>query len=96
MRTHEICLGLLVAAVVATSGCVSPNSTIVQEQLKTVSAGYTGCIPEENILTNVAPKADGSGTWNATCKGKVYLCSGIATGTAGHTSESFHCAPVAQ
>ena len=96
MNTHKTCPCLLVITVLATTACVSANSPIVQQQLKTVSAGYTGCAPEENTLSNVAPRADGSGTWNVTCKGKMYLCSGIATGNAGHTSESFHCAPVAQ
>jgi hypothetical protein len=85
-----VLLGTLVAG---TSGCVSVNSPIVQEKLKTVSAGYTGCIPEENVLSNVAAKYDGSGTWNATCKGKTYLCSAVAT---VDKSESFHCAPMAQ
>ena len=65
----------------------------VTEKLQTVSAGYTGCRPEENELSNVDSKPDGSGTWNATCKGKTYLCSAIST---LNNSESFQCAPVAQ
>jgi len=74
-------------------GCVSGNSPMVQERLKMVSAGHTGCMPAENVISNVAANLDGSGTWNATCKGKVYLCS--AVGSVGN-SESYSCAPAAQ
>jgi hypothetical protein len=64
----------------------------IQDKLKIVSAGFTGCMPEENELSNLAPRPDGSGTWNATCKGKTWLCSAVAT-TSAHT---YHCAPAAQ
>lgn len=88
---------IVVAAAIAitSSACISlsADSPLVQAKLRTVSAGYTGCNPDENVLTNVAAKADGSGTWNATCKGKTYLCSAVGT---VNNSESFHCAPVAQ
>ena len=84
---------LLVVVIAEISGCVSVNSPVVQEHLKTVSAGHTGCAPEDNVISNVNAKRDGSGTWNATCKGKIYLCSAVAT--VGH-SESYSCAPVAQ
>jgi hypothetical protein len=43
-------------------------------------------------LSNVSLSGDGGGLWNATCKGKVYLCS--AAGSVGGSS-SFSCAPVA-
>ena len=77
------------------SGCValSTNSPIVQERLKLVSAGHTGCMPDENLIANVVAHPDGSGIWNATCKGKVYLCTAVES---GGNSESFSCAPVAQ
>jgi hypothetical protein len=93
MRTPLTGITLLVTVVVGTSGCLTANSPIVQEKLKTVSAGYTGCVPEDNALSNVVAKSDGSGTWNATCKGKIYLCSAVAT---VNKSESFHCTPAAQ
>jgi hypothetical protein len=64
------------------AGCAA----MVEKQLQTVSAGHTGCPPAENEISNIG----GHITWNATCKGKVYLCSGVSTG------ESFSCAPVAQ
>jgi hypothetical protein len=51
MKTHKTCLALLVAAVGGAGGCVSVNSPMVQERLKTVSAGYTGCLPEANYQT---------------------------------------------
>jgi hypothetical protein len=76
------------------AGCTAiANSPIVTRQLKIVSAGHTGCLPEENELTNIIANADGSGTWNATCKGKVYLCSGVSSPAS--SSESYSCAPVA-
>ena len=90
MRTRRLRVVLLVTVATTTCGCVSvlADSPIVQKKLKTVSAGYTGCAPEDNVLSNVAPKPDGSGTWNATCNGKTYLCSAVAT---VNKSESFHC-----
>ena len=87
--------GLLVAVIVEISGCtVIANSPMVARQMKIVSAGHTGCLPDDNELSNVSLSGDGSGLWNATCKGKVYLCS--AVGSGGSNSESFSCAPVAQ
>jgi hypothetical protein len=83
---------LVVVLVIA--GCASmANSPIVVKQLKMVSAGHTGCLPDENEISNVNSSPDGSGTWNATCKGKVYLCSAVAS--VGN-SESYSCAPVAK
>lgn len=84
---------LLVLVVAEVSGCISVNSPGLQEHLKTVSAGHTGCAPEDNVISNINAKRDGSGTWNATCRGKTYLCSAVAT--VGH-SEAYSCAPVAQ
>jgi hypothetical protein len=69
------------------SGC-----QITVEHLKTVSAGYVGCPASQIRITNRArPGVVGtSETWNATCNGKVYLCSGVdATG-------QYSCAPAAQ
>jgi uncharacterized lipoprotein YajG len=83
----------VLAAVMLLTGCVSmgslANSPVVIDQLKIRSAGYTGCATEKNEISNVNPRPDGSGTWNATCKGKVYLCSqGSSEGHAG----SYSCA----
>jgi hypothetical protein len=66
----------VLAAVLFMTGCAAlANSPMVINQLKIRSAGFTGCGPEENEISNVNAHGDGSGTWNATCKGKVYLCS---------------------
>jgi hypothetical protein len=85
-------IGVL-AAILCITGCVSmasmANSPVVIDQLKIRSAGYTGCITEENEISNVNPRPDGSGTWNATCKGKVYICS--QGSSEGHAS-SYSCA----
>ena len=88
-------ISILVVVLVAMSGCTAiANSPMVARQMKIVSAGHTGCLPDDNELTNVSLSGDGSGLWNATCKGKVYLCT--AVGSAGSNSESYACAPVAQ
>jgi hypothetical protein len=86
---------LIVALISGASGCVplSANSPIIQDRLKVVSAGHTGCTPDENLLSNVVAHSDGTGIWNATCKGKMYLCTAVAS---GGNSVSFSCAPVAQ
>jgi hypothetical protein len=85
---------VVVAVLVGISGCAAiANSPMIATQLKIVSAGHTGCLPDENELSNISMSANGSGLWNATCKGKVYLCS--AVGSAGSNSESYSCAPVA-
>ena len=66
----------ILLAVLFTSGCTAlSNSPMVVNQLKVRSAGFTGCAVESNVITNVKSNFDGSGTWNATCKDKVYLCS---------------------
>jgi outer membrane lipoprotein-sorting protein len=80
--------GLL--AVIVTSGCATiANSPIVVDQLKIRSAGFTGCAADTNQITNIDARPDGSGTWNATCQGKVYLCS--QGSSEGHAS-SYSCA----
>jgi hypothetical protein len=84
----------VLVVVLVMAGCVSmANSPLIVKQLKIVSAGHTGCLPDENEISNVNSGPDGSGTWNATCKGKAYLCSAVAS--VGN-SESFSCAPVAK
>ena len=75
------------------TGCLSTtlqaNLPPVQNQLKIKSAGYTGCLRDDNIISNVNASADGSGTWNATCKDKVYLCS--QGSSVGHAA-TYSCA----
>jgi len=71
----------VLAAVLFMTGCTAlANSPMVINQLKIRSAGFTGCAVDANVITNVAGNMDGSGTWNATCKDKVYLCSQGSSG----------------
>jgi hypothetical protein len=62
-------------ALIATTGCA-----ISIDQLKTVSAGRTGCTPDQVAISNRAQTGGRLGTgetWNATCNGQVYLCSAL-------------------
>jgi hypothetical protein len=82
--------------VLATAGCasLSPDSPVIKNKLQVVSAGHTGYMPPDNEIANVQViNLTGDGTWNATCKGKTYLCSSAGTVNGGTT---FSCAPVAQ
>jgi len=65
---------------------------MITDQLKAVSTGHTGCTPDQLTISNHQYNMYGE-TWNATCNGKVYLCSGVAS---GKSSEDFSCAPVAK
>lgn len=88
---------VLLVVVFGISACVGiPGPPMVETQLKLVSAGHTGCLPDENELTNIHANPDGSGTWNATCKGKVYLCSAASAVVGAAATESYSCAPAAQ
>jgi hypothetical protein len=69
------------------------NSPAVVEQLQVVSAGHTGCMPEDNQISVVWAKPNGSALWKAGCKGKTYLCS---TMTAAGGSATYSCALEAQ
>jgi hypothetical protein len=74
------------------AGCVSLSSPVAQDQLRRISAGHTGCLPDDNVISN-AVQSGSNATWNATCQGKTYLCSAVP---AGSSSSSFSCAPVPQ
>lgn len=89
VRSAIVCLAALAG------GCMPMmvNSPMIQGKLRLVSAGYTGCVPEDNVLTNVSATMDGSGSWNASCKGKPYLCTSVGQVDGG---AQYHCAPVAQ
>lgn len=62
-----------VAALLAgTVGCNSLPSTAPSgeaQMLSVASAGYTGCLPDQNAISNIAVTYGGSRTWNATCNG---------------------------
>lgn len=88
---------VLAVVVVGISGCPTiPYPPMVDTQLKRVSAGHTGCLPDDNELSNVNANPDGSGIWNATCKGQVYLCTAVSAVAGTGISESYSCAPVAK
>lgn len=95
--TRLLHVSILVALVMELGACATmpnaamANSPIVMGHLQMVSAGHTGSEPNDNRISNVNAQADGSGTWNATCKEKVYLCS--AVGSVGSSAESFSRAP---
>jgi len=77
---------ILGAALVSVCGCAS----MALPKLRAVSAGYTGCLPADNEVTNYSPHL-GVTTWNASCKGKTYLCSAVGN---SEDSTTVHCAPV--
>ena len=66
------------------------HTVSVMGQLKTVSAGRTGCTPDQITISNHTG-SNINETWNATCNGKVYLCSGVAAGI--NSTEDYSCAP---
>lgn len=66
------------------TACVSAT-----DQLKTISAGHTGCAPEQLTISNIR-STPGGNLWNATCNGKTYLCSAVRT---GNSSDEYSCAP---
>lgn len=86
---------IILASFIVLTGCVSAiqslaNSPAAIRHLQLVSAGHTGCLPEDNQISNINASADGSAIWNASCNGKSFLCS--AVGSAGSNAESYSCA----
>jgi hypothetical protein len=81
----------LISAMLLLSGCVpvTVNTPGIPDELQTISAGHTGCLPAQNDLSNVK-FAGADTTWNATCNGKVYLCTGVSDLSNAH---SYSCAP---
>ena len=61
MTSRPLTVALMLAVLVGTSACVS-----LPEQLKTVSAGHTGCAPEQLTIANIRPSGGGY-LWNAAC-----------------------------
>jgi hypothetical protein len=75
----------VLGAVLFLTGCAS----LIVDDLRIRSAGFTGCASQDNEISNVNPGFGGGGTWNVTCKGKVYLCS---QGSSGGHPASYSCA----
>jgi|HubBroStandDraft_1064217.scaffolds.fasta_scaffold00525_10 hypothetical protein len=65
MRMSGVCVALLLAG--TASGCS------VTGNMQRSSAVFTGCSPDKNVISNINVSTV---TWNATCEGKKYLCSG--------------------
>ena len=69
---------------VTMTGCA-----VSTDQLRAVSAGYTGCTPDQITISNRAHVGTlgTAETWSATCQGKVYVCSGF------DRAGEYSCAP---
>ena len=80
-------VAVTLATLLGAAACVS-----LSDQLKTISAGHTGCAPEQLTISNIRT-APGGTLWNATCNGKIYLCSAAPT---GKSSDEYSCAPAQQ
>lgn len=88
------CIPCAVVAL-ALTGCVDQayvtGSPAAIKDRQAISAGYTGCPAEQNEISDSKTEPGLNVlTWNATCNGKVYLCTGRYT-NSGLTPMS--CAP---
>ena len=75
------------------SGSAPAKLPAIKTELQLASAGHTGCLPSENEISNSNVNVSGTGTWNATCKGRIYLCAAVSS---GNQAFDYSCAPVAQ
>jgi hypothetical protein len=64
------------------------------DYMKEVSAGRTGCLPDDNVIANVHETSlkNGTTTWTASCKEKTYVCSNSEEATGMLIS----CTPLAK
>jgi hypothetical protein len=87
--TKKFMRPVALAAVVMATSCQS----MIENDLKTISAGHTGCSPEQLTISNLQHLGTfgNDETWNATCDGKVYLCSGVGAGPK--STGTYSCAP---
>jgi hypothetical protein len=81
MASCSLRLATIILALLGVTACESTG------ELKLISAGHTGCTPEQLTISNV--QGPGATLWNATCNGKTYLCSAYAT---GKSSGDYSCA----
>jgi len=90
-------IATLLVALTSIPGCVSGNAPAplpgIKADLQLASAGHTGCLPSDNEISNSTVTSSGTGTWNATCKGRIYLCSAISS---GNQALEYSCAPAAK
>jgi hypothetical protein len=96
MNTHASRVIAVIPLLAIAAGCtpLSVKSPILVKRMQLISAGHTGCLPDDNEISNVTPAFEGHVIWNATCKGKVYLCTEVSSALGG--GESFSCAPAVQ
>lgn len=94
VRPKHVSLAAFALLAHALSGCAPVNNPDavpgLKDAMQLISAGHTGCQPAENELSSVTLRPDGSGQWNATCRGRVYLCT---TFKGVNPSSSYSCAP---
>ena len=94
MNLHKAVYALIfLSPLMLASGCtpITLSNPGSQTHYQILTAGHTGCEPEDNQLSNLHIQGTGDGTWNATCKGMAYLCS-----ITGQKVEVVSCAPVAR
>ena len=60
------------------------------QKMKNMSAGGTGCLPEDIDVQVVDAHWNNTGVWKARCKEKTYICSFTGIFDLGITS---NCAP---
>lgn len=97
MRLRVSTIVALVTTLGLVSGCETSATPQVMthvpttelQRLQAASAGHTGCMPVDNAISNDGMVTAGE-VWNATCNGKVYLCSAV---TFLGNSASVSCAP---
>lgn len=85
MTSTPLVVSLALAALLGGCAISWPTSTHTQA----AAAGYTGCQPETNEISNVKETV-GRLQWNATCQGKRYLCSEVVDGNGRW---QYSCAP---
>jgi hypothetical protein len=88
---------IVLVTLAASPSCVSMSApaklAAIKPDLQLASAGHTGCLPSENDISNSTVSRSDTGTWNAPCKGRGYLCSAVSS---GNQAFEYSCAPVAQ
>jgi putative lipase involved disintegration of autophagic bodies len=89
-RLHALNALVTTLALLASGCAITLNNPGTQSHYQILTSGHTGCVPDENQLSNLNIQHNGDGTWNAECKNKTYLCS-----VTGQEQEVVSCAPAA-
>jgi hypothetical protein len=80
-------LAILAPVVAILASCV-----VSPDRLKAMSAGQTGCVPDAIEVSN-PQGVSGGFMWNATCNGRKYLCTTLASGKNSAQSSCALAAP---